>query len=222
MKRETREQARLLRQQGHSIKEIAEALQVSRSSVSLWVRDVELTQDQIQALKERQQLWGAQNAGASRNRTNATEQRQHFQQQGRDQAATASALHTMGCMLYWAEGAKSRNGLNFVNADPNMLELFIRFLREELAVNDDEMVLYIHSHSQDALEIDRITHYWLTLLHLPPTALRKVLFKAGSQARRNNLPNGVCSLRVYRTDLVQHIFGAIQAYGGFENPAWLG
>jgi hypothetical protein len=221
MKKETRAKACELRRQGHSIKEIADALKVSRSSVSLWVRDITLTADQLQALKERQRLWGAQNAGASRNRAHAAAQRQQYQQAGRAQADRGSALHMMGCMLYWAEGAKDRNGLNFVNSDPHMLRLFVRFLREELVVADDEMALYIHCHTEDGAEIDRITTYWLTLLHLPPSAFRKVLFKVGSQTRRNNLPNGVCSVRVYRTDLVQHIFGAIQQYGGFDNPAWL-
>lgn len=221
VKKEIRFKAREMRAQGYSIKEIAEALHVSRSSVSLWVRDVALTEGQAQALKERQRLWGAQNAGATRNRVLAAEQRLRYQQAGRAQASAGSPLHRMGCMLYWAEGAKDRNGLNFVNSDPYMLCLFVRFLCEELAVTDNEIALYIHCHTEEWVEIDRITTYWLTLLQLPSSALRKVLFKIGSQTRRNNLPNGVCSVRVYRTDLVQHIFGAIQVYGGFENPAWL-
>jgi len=37
------------------------------------------------------------------------------------------------------------------------------------------------------------------------------------------LPYRVCALTVARsTPIVQHIFGAIQEYGGFEEPAWLG
>ncbi len=221
VKRETRARACELRRQGHSIKEIAEALEVSRSSVSVWVRDIVLTNEQLQVLKDRQRLWGAQNAGAKHNRTNALAQREQFQAEGRSQAKSGSMLHLMGCMLYWAEGAKGRNGINFVNADPNMLRLFAQFLREELFVLDSEIVIYIHTHTQDAIEIERIVAYWLDLLMLPRSALRKVLFKQGSDTRRNVLQNGVCSLRVYRTDLVQHIFGAIQEYGGFDNPAWL-
>jgi len=40
--------------------------------------------------------------------------------------------------------------------------------------------------------------------------------------RRNKLPYGVCSIRVRRsTRIVQHIYGAIQEYAGFDEPRWL-
>jgi hypothetical protein len=40
--------------------------------------------------------------------------------------------------------------------------------------------------------------------------------------KRNRLPYGVCSLRILRsTSLVQHAFGAIQEYAGFEEPRWI-
>jgi hypothetical protein len=40
--------------------------------------------------------------------------------------------------------------------------------------------------------------------------------------RRNKLPYGVCSIRVRRsTRILQHIYGAIQEYAGFDEPRWL-
>jgi transposase len=41
-----------LRKQGKSIKDIAKELNVSASSVSNWVRKVELTNEQIEALRQ--------------------------------------------------------------------------------------------------------------------------------------------------------------------------
>jgi len=204
-----------------SVKEIAETLGVSRSSVSLWVRDIELTDTQKQVLKDRQRLWGAQNSGAHVNREKARQLRIASQNIGRAKARENHPLHLAGCMLYWAEGAKSRNNVNFVNSDPNMSCLFMRFLREELSLKDTEIVLYIHCHSTDTAEIERVQRYWLVLLSLPGSCIRKVLYKKGSEVRKNILVNGVCSIRVYRTDLVQHIYGAIQEYGGFDHPDWL-
>src|SRR5690606_19534161 len=124
-------------------------------------------------------------------------------------------------MLYWAEGAKARNGIYFANSDPHMMVLFIRFLREELDVLDADIKLLIHCHSHDPLEIARIEHYWLDLLQLPPAALSKTQIKKGSDTRKNIIKNGICSIRVYKTELTHHIYGAIQEYGGFDNPEWL-
>jgi hypothetical protein len=44
---------------------------------------------------------------------------------------------------------------------------------------------------------------------------------SSSGRAKNKLPYGVCSLRVNSTPAVQHVFGAIQEYAGFEEPAWL-
>ncbi|OGK15202.1 hypothetical protein A2690_00290 [Candidatus Roizmanbacteria bacterium RIFCSPHIGHO2_01_FULL_39_12b] len=45
--------ARKLRKNGNSIKEIALKLHVSSGSVSIWCRDIELTQEQIDNLQRR-------------------------------------------------------------------------------------------------------------------------------------------------------------------------
>jgi hypothetical protein len=37
----------------------------------------------------------------------------------------------------------------------------------------------------------------------------------------NRLPYGTCRLMVHSTQVVQHIYGAIQEYGGFDRPEWL-
>jgi transcriptional regulator with XRE-family HTH domain len=50
---ERNEARRLRREQGASVKELVRLLGVSRSSVSLWVRDIELTETQYLALRSR-------------------------------------------------------------------------------------------------------------------------------------------------------------------------
>ena len=219
MRRETRENARQLRRQGMSVNAIAKAVGASKGSVSTWVRDIVLTEEQIAELKRNQKQWGGQNRGAQTNRRKALEKRKGYQEAGRAKAREGSPLHMTGCMLYWAEGAKSRNNLYFVNSDPNMMLLYIRFLREELGVDDSQMSLTIHCHIPE--DIERIETYWTDLLQLPKLNLCKTQIKKGSDTRRNILVNGVCGIRVSRTELVMHIFGAIQEYGGFDNPEWL-
>jgi hypothetical protein len=66
------------------------------------------------------------------------------------------------------------------------------------------------------------------LPHAAPRQLQQVepvgldLLPTSSSGRaRNKLPYGVCTLRVHSTWMVQHIYGAIQEYGGFDEPAWL-
>jgi hypothetical protein len=203
------------------VRDIAQILNVSKGSVSIWVRDIRLTLAQVAQLKEKQRRYAAQNNGAQRNRQKFRELRQVYQQQGREKAREMRPLHLAGCMLYWAEGAKDVNSMYFTNSDPNMLRLFIRFLRQEMIADETVFTLRIHCHTKDPDEVRRIEQYWLDLLGLPETALRRTIFKQGSDKSKNVLRNGVCSICIHRVELVQHIFGAIQEYGGFENPEWL-
>lgn len=214
-----RDEARRLRQQGFSVRDITKLLGVSKGSVSLWVKDIELSEEQRRHLKSRQRQVGSNNQGSKTNEVTYRERRRQYQEVGRARAREGSKLHLIGCMLYWAEGAKKRNTLYFANSDANMLLIYLRFLKEELNVITEAIKIQIHCHATDEMEVKRIENYWLALLQLPPSALHKTQVKMGSVTHHNVLPNGVCGLRVNSTELTMHVFGAIQEYGGFENPA---
>ena len=129
-------------------------------------------------------------------------------------------------MLYWAEGSKRRNCAEFSNSDPPMMWLFRRFMTESLAIERDEFCLSINAYTNNGLTFDQIESFWLERLDLPPCVLRKHTVNhmptSSSGRARNRLVYGVCSLAVHSTWVVQHIYGAIQEYGGFDEPRWLG
>jgi hypothetical protein len=128
-------------------------------------------------------------------------------------------------MLYWAEGAKGRNCAKFANSDPPMLLLFRRFLTDALRVDRGEIRLSINAYTNNGLAIGEIERFWLELLDLPGCSVRKHTLNhmptSSSGRAKTRLRYGVCFLIVNRTWVVQHIFGAIQEYGGFEEPRWL-
>lgn len=67
-------------------------------------------------------------------------------------------------------------------------------------------------HWLGALDLDRSCLRAHTINHFPTSSSGK---------KRNRLPYGVCFIAVHSTRLVQHIFGAIQEYAGFEEPRWV-
>jgi hypothetical protein len=224
-----REAARRLRAEGKPYKRIAAELEVSVNSVYRWTRDIELTAEQREANLRGPS--GPLNPERVR-RASATwmarcrARRAACQAQGRAAARAGDPLHLVGCMLYWAEGAKSRNAVHFTNSDPHMLMLFRRFLTDSLGVGLDRIRLSINVYTGNGLTIEEIERYWLRLLGIPQSSLRKHSLNhmptSSSGRAKNKLPYGVCTLRVHSTWTVQHIYGAIQEYAGFEEPAWLG
>ena len=219
-KEKERLEAIRLRGLGVTVPEIAERLQVSKSSVSTWTRDVDLSEAQLENIEanKRAKLM-AQNAGGQAVREKFLKLRIEHQEAGRKKAREMRPLHMMGSMLFWAEGTKNRNRLELVNSDPNMLLLWMRFLREELHVDDEIIRLRIHVHEQTNIETAET--YWTELLGLSRQALMKTHVKDGSDTRLNTLTYGICAVSIQRTELAMHVYGAIQEYGGFENPDWL-
>ncbi len=131
-----------------------------------------------------------------------------------------------GCLLYWAEGAKHRNALSFSNSDVHMLRFFTRFLKESLGVPAEDFRIRLNVYTSNGRSIKQIESYWLEVLEVPRSSLRGHSVNhyptSTSGKKRDRLPYGVCTIRVARsTRFVQHIFGAIQEYGGFEEPSWL-
>lgn len=209
-------------------KRIASRIGVSASSVHGWTKDIELTAEQ-KSLNLRGPR-GPQNPELVRRRAKSWAARCRAgrlasQEDDRRAAREGDPLHHAGCMLYWAEGSKGRNTVGFTNSDPRMLGLFRRFLTDAMAIERDEILLAINVYTNNGLTIDDIERYWLDLLNLPTTSARKHMTNhmptSSSGRARNKLPYGVCTLRVHSTWMLQHIFGAIQEYAGFDEPAWL-
>jgi len=222
-----REEARRLRgEQGLSIKQIASLINAAQSSVYTWVRDVELSPDQRAALEERKRNQLPQNRqkASGINVAKYRAIREAYQHEGRIRARQGNPLHLAGCMLFWAEGTKARNVLSLINSDADMLKFYIRFLREELHVQNEDMVVHINCYLNNGLTLVDIEDYWLNLLQLPRACLRKTMVNAqpsSSKQRGRKLLYGVCAITIHKTQLVQHIYGAIQEYTGIDKPEWL-
>jgi hypothetical protein len=211
-----RADARSLRREGMSLKRIAAILEVSPSSVLKWTRDIELTPEQKDALfracsatlddgrlRRGHQTWAAR----------CRSLREQAQREGRERARTG-------------EGGKGRNAVKFSNSDAYMVRVFRRFLTESLGVQPAAIRLSLNVYTTNGISIEQIERHWLDLLELPADCMRKHTLNhmptSSSGRAHNKLPYGVCTLYVHSTRVVQHIYGAIQEYGGFDEPAWLG
>src|SRR5215211_3359845 len=172
--KERAEARRLRREDGMPVKRIAARLRVSASSVSHWVRDIELTPEQ----RERNLSGpkGPQNpehiaARVAAWREAARARRRAAQERGREQARRKDLMHAMGCMLFWAEGSKERNQASLCNSDPNMLAFFRRFLTDSVGVDPSRFRIRLHVYLGNGLTIQEIEQYWLDVLELPRRCL---------------------------------------------------
>lgn len=214
-------EARRLREQGLSLSSIAAKVGVSKSSVSLWVRDIELTDEQSSKLLKRGEQY---QEGIRQWQKNRKKKRSHYQEIGRQKARDGDARFMAGCMLYWAEGAKARNSIVFANTDVDMIVFFVAFLRDYYKVPDALLKVRINCYLTGHITREDVEDYWLDKLRLTRGCLRKTQVntppKSSKGLKAGKHPYGVCTICVDRTALVQSIYGAIQEFIGVNKPEW--
>ena len=226
MKTVERNQARRMRRdEGRSIKEIARLLGVSTSSVSHWVRDVELTDAQHSALQARNRLHERQCLARAAMAAKARARRVAAQQEGRRRARSLGRCYVAGCMLYWAEGSRNRNRIVFTNSDPAMAQFFVEFIREFFDIDRERLRLTCNLFADHEARQQEIENFWLRTLGLPRSCLCKSTVnhysRYSQKKRRNKLPYGTCRIVVHSTEIAQTIYGSIQELAGFDRPEWL-
>jgi len=213
------------REEGRSVKEIERLLGVSRSTVSLWVRDIPLTAAQRSALVRRNPIYNGQFKGAAVNAERGRKRRLAYQERGRMRAKEADALYIAGCMLYWAEGDKGRHAVRLANSDPGVIRLFAEFLRVEFGVADEQFRVTWYLFADHESRQREIEGFWLATLGLERTCLCKSVVnrysKYSKKKRKNKLRCGTCRIAVHSTEIVQTIYGSIPELASFDRPEWL-
>lgn len=87
-------------------------------------------------------------------------------------------LKMAGVFLYWAEGAKLNGkncGVDFANSNPEMIRIFVRFLREICGVNEKKLRVYLYCYSNQ--NIESLLNYWYKLTNIPKSQFSKPYIK---------------------------------------------
>jgi len=227
MKIKEKEKARYLRGvEGKSVGEISKILDCSKGSVSCWVRDVKLTKSQVKELDRRNPAsknFTGNRVAAYIVSSRARDVRIGYQQEGRQMMKIADHLFVSGCMLYWAEGAKCRNSLKFTNTDSAMMALFLKFLKECFNIDNNKLTLYCRSHVLSTQTLDQVENYWVNKLGLNNSCLRKGTIEIRIPKRKKvKYHNGICTLCLHNTQILQKVYGAIKEYAGIDDEElWL-
>ncbi len=226
MRAEAQAQAIELRKQGKSINQIVQLVQASKGSVSTWVRHIQLTDEQ----KER--LMGScpsMNRGMKewpdKLKKQAMGSREKYQQLGREMVKINDPLFIAGCMLYWAEGSKTRTQVGFVNSDAGMVRLFIDFLKQCFNVKDNDLRIGCYYYVNDDITCEQVEQHWKNELRLPESCFNKTcsnkVYRKAKTKRAERTKFGTCRIRVHDVKIIQMIYGAIQEFSKHDNPEWV-
>lgn len=223
--KEKQEAIRLRQEQGLSYRQISDILNVSKGTLNIWLKDIKLSNEQQIELDKKDSCKNPIRLGSQKTKEKYLKLRNQYQEDGRNKVKENNLLHAQGCMLYWAEGGKSKNTVDFTNSDINMMKFFIKFLRECYLVENNKIKITINCYLDCGLSQEEIENYWLNELNLERTNLNTTQINkkpsSSKNLKRGKLQYGVCQLRVNNTEILHNIYGAIQEYSNFNNENWL-
>jgi transcriptional regulator with XRE-family HTH domain len=176
-KDDLRARARELRLQGWTYDQIEAELGCSRSSVSLWVRDLprpERKRTPKEAAAIARRGWEAK----LRIRD---EERQRTKEAAKQAVGGLSPreLFLVGVGLYWAEGGKDkpyerRENVAFVNSDPGMIEVFLAWL-DLLGIERERLRYTVMIH--ETADVAGAEQYWADLVGADRRQFNKTTLK---------------------------------------------
>ncbi|MBI1866644.1 MAG: hypothetical protein HYS02_02665, partial [Candidatus Staskawiczbacteria bacterium] len=202
--------ARKLRQRGLSLNEIRKKTGFTKSSISLWVRNIELSKKQKNELSQR----GFRKEIIEKRRITRLANENSRRQVIIDQATkdirniSKKELWLIGIALYWGEGAKTlRSGVQFSNSDPNMVKIIMEFFKINCEVPIEKFRGHIHLHPH--LNEKRAKKYWSMISGIPLNQFYKTTKQQSraSKGKKDSLPFGTINIHVCNTELFLKIKG---------------
>jgi hypothetical protein len=182
------EQARVLRRGGMTLDDIARRLQVAKSSVALWVRDVPFTpsprrygpQQRRNRLREAKlaQIAALDAAGAER-----------------IGILSDDAFLAAGVALYAGEGSKRDGIVSFANSDAAMVRFFCTWFRRHFDIDERRLRVRVYLHH--GLDLDAAHAFWSDITGVPIDQFQAPYRAAADPTIRSNKHLHGCAYVVY-------------------------
>jgi hypothetical protein len=148
----------------------------------------------------------------------AKQNREIYFNRGRTQAKQNDPLHIKGCMLYWAEGTKSRNTFGFSNCEVETHKLMVSFLKRFFGDHFHKLKVRVNFYPSKTNSYESVQKFWCDQLGIELHQFNKYTDRSKyyTAPKVNKYPNGILLLRLGSNQVVQHIFGAINEYVGSD------
>jgi hypothetical protein len=220
------EQAKELRKNGKSYNEIVSILHIPKSTLYTWLENIELSTQAQNRIDSR--VHDGSKKGLIKRNINQTKLAiERSQETFRKSKTTIGELTTrelllIGTALYWGEGYKKQiivrnknrtyHPVSLSNSDPELIKMFLLFLRKCLNVDESKIRLSIHMY--DGMDENKIIKYWQEITRIPKENMGKVYRGVSISSKRtkkyNHLPYGTAQIRVSSTELFYKIMGLIK------------
>lgn len=199
-----------MRLKGASYSQIRKKVSVSKSSLSLWLQGMPLSDERIRALR------GNSAIRIERYRETRRKTREGRWSVVRKHVASeigrlnSRELFIAGLFLYWGEGGKTQlSSTTLSNTDPAMILFFMHWLA---SLGVPKSRLRVHVHLYQDMDVQKELRYWSRVLHLPMSAFRKPYVKKSNRSGLTYIQkftHGTCNVTYGNRDVSEYVLMAL-------------
>lgn len=193
--------AQALRLRGESIRDIAEAIGVAKSTVSLWCRDIQLTQEQVEKLQDNRIKGGY--AGRLKGARLQYEQRiqrtKEFESKGKNLVGKLNSrdIFSIGLGLYWGEGTTYGRRAEFTNSDPFIVKFILKWFKQLFHFDNSRFKFYILINGIHKNRVKEVRDYWVKITGISQESFGKTtLIKAKNKKVYTNFATHYGTLKI--------------------------
>jgi hypothetical protein len=208
-----RQRARELRAKAWTLQEIADALGVAKSSVSVWTRGVDFDPED-----RRSEATGRRPRGSDHPlRRRKLAEIERLRAEGVERVGTLSERELLmaGLALYAGDGSKRGGEVRFANSDPRLIRLFCVWFRRFFEVDHARLRVRLYLH--EGLDLRAATRFWAEVTGIPEPQFTKPYRAAPAQGIRHNKHEHGCAHVAYGcTRTHREIMGLMEALVGAD------
>lgn len=214
-----------LRKKGESISEIAQKINVSKSIISRWCRDIRLTKNQIERLNKKMAdgSYKGRMIFLERIREKRKQETIKLKNEGIKEIGGINKRDILiaGTALYWAEGTRSLNAeeTSFSNSSPKMILWMLDWFKVIFGVSKDRFTIQIRINKIHEHRVKEVKHYWSKITKIPIGQFTKtILIKTNSKkVYTNNKHYGTVRITIRKgTGIRRKIIGLIEGLAKYS------
>ena len=187
-----------MRKGGKSYNEISKILDIPKSTMHYWFKDLQWSEKIKDTLTEKAVVLSKKRIRIviKANKAKWLKWREDFRKEAKNEFSElkTNPLFVAGLMLYWGEGDSNlKNMTRLTNTDPRMIGMFCKFVVEILRVPKKNIRAHLTIYPD--LSENKCKKYWSNKIKLPINQFDKTQIIYGKHPTRR-LENGICSIRV--------------------------
>lgn len=207
-----RAKARQLRREGRSYSEIKRTMKVSKSSLSLWLRDIPLTDGQIKKIKGNKEKAIERFIETMKLKREERLSDYYKKQKKAWLPLSNRELFLAGLFLYWGEGNKaSRHTISISNTDPTLLVFSLVWMTKSLNIPKESIKASLQLYSD--MDVEKATDYWSRILGIPRSRFNKPYIKKSTRSSidQKGFGQGTCNLITQNTVIKENLLMGIKS-----------